>query len=193
MYRNGILIQGKNKLNKIIIDKEPENWYCGMHRFYDDPLLHVSDVECIDIQRERMFELADTNPEICNQFISNLSLAKRYISKCIELQLDVRVLFIESQYPYEIWNDEIPELVCLGYEVTEIPLGIMTLYDLFYDPRFEQYKNQLNEHGLFSNEIDAHNFMNTYKPLLELGVVGDGNVDLYVCRVYEVQSKDLLT
>lgn len=192
MRYNGILVQDTAILNKITkMEFIPKN-YRGIHLFYDDPLISINRTDCKQLQNERMFNTATENIEICNQFISDLCLAKKYIAKCLSLGFSVRILFIESQYPYEIWKDAIPPLTLLGYEVTEIPLGVMTLHDLCSKEVFEEYKKQLNEHGLFSHEKEAYSFMNDYKAQLAKGLVGDGEVEVYVCKVYEASYDSII-
>lgn len=190
MYSNGLLIQELGAVNKAM-DFVPPN-YKGIHNLYDDPLLGVKATEIAALQHERMFNRPPESPEICNAFVFDSDLAKRYIFMCNSLGFNLRLLFIESDYPHEIWKDEIPKRIFLGYEVTEIPLGIMTLYDLYNNERFENYRALLNENGLFSNERDAYKFKTEYKALLEQDLVGDGNVDVYVCAVYEVDTEALL-
>lgn len=184
MYLNGIVVQDSTKLNKVM--KNVSDNYRGIHRFYDDPLIDIKNNECRALQDERMFNTNTDNLEICNQFISNIDLAKRYIGMCNLLRLDIRILFITSNYPYEIWNENEPKCDFLGYEVSEIPFGVMTIYDLYTNEKFENFKAKLNENGLFSNAADANEFLTAYKEQLSKGLVGDGDVDLYVCCVYEV-------
>lgn len=187
---NGLLIQEKSKFNKIM--KSLTNNYCGLHRFYDASVQSHQHKGSYALEHERMFHTLPENPHICNQFISNYDLAQRYKKMCELLNIDVRILFIESNYPYEIWKENIPKCIFLGYEVTEIPLGIMTLYDLYTNEKFEKYRSRLNENGLFSDENDANEFMTEYNDQLSKGLVGDGAVDLYMCRVYEVLDEHFL-
>ena len=191
MYLNGLLIQELGAINKAMYYL-PNN-YRGVHCLYDDPLLQVETAKVSELQHERMFDRPIESHEICNAFIFNSDLARRYVSMCKSLNFDIRILFIESDYSREIWKEEKPKGIFLGYEVSEIPLGIMTLYDLHNSKRFEKYRTLLNENGLFSNEHDAYKFKNEYKALLEQALVGDGNVDVYVCAVYEVDVEAFLS
>ena len=126
------------------------------------------------------------------EFISDKSLLKPYIEACYMKNISVRCLFVESDFDEELYPTR-PEFVSIvGYEVSEIPFSDMTLYDLYYNERFENYRALLNENGLFSNERDAYKFKTEYKALLEQDLVGDGNVDVYVCAVYEVDTEALL-
>ena len=126
-------------------------------------------------------------------FITSVEFALHLIKKCCEKNILLRALFVESDgYTEEIWENAIPERSFLGYEVMEIPLDPWTLLDLANREQYERYREALNENGLFKTEETAAAFRETYRRELEAGLVGDGPVDLFLCRIYEVALPDLL-
>ena len=127
------------------------------------------------------------------EFFTEKGLLKAYIGKCQALQISLRLLFVESDgYTEEIWGNAIPERRFLGYEVMEIPLDPWTLLDLANREQYGRYREELNENGLFKTEETAAAFRETYRRELEAGLVGDGPVELFLCRIYEVALPDLL-
>lgn len=191
MFFNGLIIQNKNNKNQVM--EFVPNVYCGIQSLSEVYFSEKQGERAHMLQREITFDVNSGNPNICNEFITSADLAKKYILMCQSLEIAIRILFIESYYPFEIWKDNKPKCDFLGYElIEEVPTGIMTLYDLYTNEKLSRYRDLLNENGLFKSEEDATEFMRHYKELLVQGLVGDGNVDLYVCRVSEVKTEDLL-
>lgn len=208
MQPNGIIIQDTS-CNNIFFDSYIDkgvmkNNYKGVHRFCTFTLGDVKDkdsanrslfdkIRWSDSENFEMTKYMIDNQLIpVNEFIHNIELAKEYIQRCNEHHIPSRALFIESDFPCELWKGLIPNKFFLGYEVCEIPIDPWTLLDLFNREQFKKYRSLLNENGLFKSEEDAAEFMKDYKEQLSQGLVGDGDVDLYVCRVFEVKTEDLL-
>ena len=209
-YKNGILIQQINEKN-IFLKKYADSFiYNGVHALNTAPLVWFkkdkdayifSDTPLSDIKKDReaeeLFEKQISkkigeNAYKFLEFFTDKELLKAYIAKCDSLEIPIRFLFVESsRYAEEIWPYEIPERTFLGYEVAEIPLDPWTLLDLTRREQYECYRKALNENGLFKTEEEALDFLNVYQKELDAGLVGDGPVDLNVCKVYEVALADL--
>ena len=209
MQPNGIIIQDTSFNNIFVdsyIDKDVmKNNYKGVHRFCTFTLGDVKEknaanrslidkIRWSDLENFEMTKFMVDNQLIpVNEFIHNIELAKEYIQRCNEHHIPSRALFIESDFPCELWKGPIPNKIFLGYEVCEIPFDPWTLLDLFNREQFETFRGRLNENGLFSDENDANEFMTEYNDQLSKGLVGDGAVDLYMCRVYEVLDECFLS
>jgi hypothetical protein len=103
-----------------------------------------------------------------------------------------RLLFICSDYTDEVWDAPLPPMTLLGYECCEIPFDNCCIYDLLEDEQyFLEHRQKLNEYGLFSDEAACRAFRDEYNRLLSEDKVGDGEVDLYICAVYEVAAEDM--
>ncbi|MBR6563593.1 MAG: hypothetical protein IKK70_06630 [Clostridia bacterium] len=64
-----------------------------------------------------------------------------------------------------------------------------SIWDLLNTEFFTEHHKNLNGDGLFDNYNDAVAFKKHYIELLQKGLVGDGDVDLYVCCIYEVPNE----
>lgn len=194
LFNNGCLICDSDAQNLVMKTCCAGTTYNGIHRFHLFPLVRFqSDSLCKSLNEKQSWIKLDDNKYKFLSFISNASLLKQYVAACCQNNVSVRCLFIESEYSEELCPN-IP--ICrrfLGYEVSEIPFSEVTLSDLYCNERFESYRTLLNENGLFSNERDAYDFKTEYKALLEQDLVGDGNVDVYVCAVYEVDVEAFLS
>ena len=191
---NGLLIYDTSIYGPFIKDNVKCINYHGVHEFERFPLLQFQqDVECRELSDMQFSKQIGENAFQFLNFITSIEFALRLIIKCCEKNILLRALFVESDgYTEEIWENAIPERSFLGYEVMEIPLDPWTLLDLANREQYERYREALNENGLFKTEETAAAFRETYRRELEAGLVGDGPVDLFLCRIYEVALPDLL-
>ena len=192
-YKNGILIQETNEKN-IFLKKYADSFlYNGVHALNTAPLVWFKkDKDAYELFIRQGRKKIKENEYKPTDFFTDMELLKAYIAKCDSLEIPIRFLFVESsRYAEEIWPYEIPERTFLGYEVAEIPLDPWTLLDLTRREQYECYRKVLNENGLFKTEEEALDFLNVYQKELDAGLVGDGPVDLNVCKVYEVALADL--
>ena len=58
----------------------------------------------------------------------------------------------------------------------------------WYEP-FKRFYPMLNEYGVFDTLEDVTEFKKAYDVAFEKGDIGDGDMDTYICRVYEVKEK----
>ena len=191
---NGLLIYDTSIYGPFIKDNVKCINYHGVHEFERFPLLQFQqDVECRELSDMQFSKQIGENAFQFLNFITSIEFALRLIIKCCEKDILLRALFVESDgYTEEIWENAIPERSFLGYEVMEIPLDPWTLLDLANREQYGRYREELNENGLFKTEETAAAFRETYRRELEAGLVGDGPVDLFLCRIYEVALPDLL-
>ncbi len=165
--------------------------YRGVHRYKDCPLsLESKDKHICALAQEQFYQVEG---DIWTSFISDADLLKRYVEACFAEGYTLRLLYVESGYALEKYSGAIPKGAFLGYEVCEIPLDACTVYDLYICDFYENFRQRLNENGLFENEKDAVEFMEQYNKDLEAGKVGDGDVELYVCKVFEINADDVLS
>jgi len=125
------------------------------------------------------------------EFITDVGLLKRYLDACHSKGIQCKVLYIESDHDIETTTSAPRKRKFLGFEVCEIPFDPWTLLDLFNREQFTGFKAQLNQNGLFTSEKTALTFREEYYKELNAGNVGDGYVDLYICKVFAVDIADL--
>lgn len=191
LFKNGYIVQdaGSDRCGMKMPFFAPKG-YRGIHRFIMFPLTFCqSDPVCRELSKKQSWRKISDNLFQLLEFISDEELLKQYVEACHGKSIPVRCLYIESDYEDEICQEKPQNIRFIGYEVTEIPFSDMTLCDLAINERFENYRQLLNENGLFANEGDAFKFKTEYKALLEQDLVGDGNVDVFVCAVYETDIK----
>lgn len=191
LFKNGYIVQdaGSDQYRTKSPFFAPKG-YIGIHRFITFPLtLCQSDPVCRELSEKQSWRKISDNLFQLLEFISDEELLKQYVEACHGKSIPVRCLYIESDYEDEICQEKPQNIRFIGYEVTEIPFSNMTLCDLAINERFENYRQLLNENGLFANEGDAFKFKTEYKALLDQDLVGDGNVDVFVCAVYETDIK----
>lgn len=179
---NGILIQGvQDKTNYV-----KSFSYQGMNAYFLYPLVSLSDNESRKITNEQQSKRCSDNLYMSQEFISNINLYKRYLKKCHELNIEIRVLFVESEYSDEIWQDELPQMFFLGYEYCPIPIDEQIITDLDWCDSLSYYRHRVNEYGLFDSYVDALEFAQDYSHRAKNGEIGDGAIDAYIFRVSQV-------
>lgn len=179
---NGILVQGLNDKTKYI-----KNFtYEGINAYFQYPLTGENDNESRRLTNEQQSKEISNNQYVSLEFISNFDLYERYLRRCMELQIKIRVLFIESEYSSEIWREDLPSMKFLGYEYCPIPVDEQVITDMdWYEP-FSKYWEKLNKYGLFDTYADVIEFVKEYNQAIENEKIGDGEMDAYICRVSQV-------
>lgn len=187
MWRpNGVLIQDLEKPTNYV-----KNFpYQGSNAYFQYPLANIADLQCRALTDAQQFRKLSENEYLNLEFISDYDLYQRYVDKCNALQIKIRALFIESAYSDEIWNAELPKMQLLGYEYCPIPIDEQVITDMDWYTPFSMYWKKLNEYGLFDSYTDALAFADAYKQATHNGEVGDGDVDLFICRVSRVCLTD---
>lgn len=143
----------------------------------------MTDKECIALTREQQSRQVANDRFESLELISNRDLYDRYLAKCAQLALPVRVLFVESDYNAEIWQGELPEMNELGYEYCPIPIDDQIITDMDWYKPFSKYHSQLNEHGLFNSFEVAAEFAKDYEKAMHAEEIGDGEITAFIFRV----------
>ena len=189
-FSNGAIVQQLNMPTDYISSSCVN--YLGINAFYQHPLCGESDSEARLLSEEVLFIKTDDELFLPLEFISNSDLLYRYVLACVRLNIPIRVLFIESTYPFEKWKETLPSMRFIGYEYCEIPFDSQIITDLdWYEP-FKKFHNILNEYGLFATLEDALRFKSEYDYEFDKGHIGDGEMSTYVCKVYEVDINKML-
>lgn len=197
MKPHGMVIQGVD-MPYVVFENVENRQYRGLFLYEHDPLCREKDPVSKALSKEYQWEPANVDGEdlfLWKQCVFDPTLAVRYVARCKEIGKPVRVLFLESDYPDEEWQGEIPEKRLLGYEVFLLPWGVMVYHDLLFSPLLREYREKLNENFLFATLEEAQSFMSFYKEQLIAGAVGDDDVpeDVFVAAVYEVDEKSFNT
>ena len=197
MKPHGMVIQGVD-MPYVVFENVENRQYRGLFLYEHDPLCREKDPVSKALSKEYQWEPVNVDDEdrfLWKQCVCDPALAVRYVARCKEIGKPVRVLFLESDYPDEDWQGEIPEKRLLGYEVFLLPWGVMVYHDLLFSPLLQEYREKLNENFLFATLEEAQSFMSFYKEQLIAGAVGDDDVpeDVFVAAVYEVDEKSFDT
>ena len=188
--KNGIFIQDLQYPAFSL--KRIKGKYIGVSSFYGDPLLSIPDPECQKIYDEATWKRLDDEYSILLQFIPNLDILYRYLIKCKELNIGIRLLYVESDYPDEVCDYDFEDKKFLGYEYCEIPFDSQVITDFdWYEP-LHKYYDLLNEYGLFNTLEDAEKFKAAYDDAFQKGYIGDGDMDTYVFKLYEVDAEKFM-
>lgn len=179
---NGILIQGLDDKTNYI-----KNFgYKGINAYFQYPLTDANDSESRSLTNEQQSKEISDNQYVSLEFISDIDLYERYVKRCIEMKIEIRALFIESDYSNEIWKGTLPQMNFLGYEYCPIPIDEQVITDLdWYEP-FSKYWEKLNKYGLFDSYTDVIEFVNEYTQVFLDEKIGDGEMDAYICRVSQI-------
>ena len=190
MRKNGVIIQDL-KSPAFSLPKF-KGTYKGINSFWTNPLGEIHDRGCKKLYDESIHK--ETKDGCCEylEFISNPDLLFKYIEKCKEFNIEIRVLLIESDYPHEICDYNFPIKQFIGYEYCEIPFDSQMITDFDWYVPLHKYYTLLNNNGLFDNIDDAVSFKNAYDDAFEKGEIGDGEMDTYICKVYEVDIKTFI-
>lgn len=96
-----------NKNGFLVCDKDRTNYvdsfdYQGICAYWKYPLRAVGDEQCRKLTDEQFSVEVEKGWYVIREFISDPELYRRYLNKCNELKIDVRVLFLESNYGCEL-------------------------------------------------------------------------------------------
>lgn len=192
---NGFLIQDLTIEDPTIKQLFSGTGYRGVHRYAQDPLTNNAlyrDSAVRELRDRRFSRPAGEGYWYINEFVSDPVLLREYLTGCYIYNRSYRLLFICSDYTDEIWDAPLPPMTLLGYECCEIPFDNCCIYELLgHEHYFAEHRQGLNEYGLFPSEAACDTFCDEYNRLLAEDKVGDGEVDLYVCAVYEVKTEDI--
>lgn len=184
MIKNGVIVQDLS--SPAFSLKKYKGKYLGINSFWANPLSYVNEEQCKKLSEEVFHKKNSDGSYTLLEFISNPTLLLNYILKCKELNIDIRVLQVESDYLLEESQYEFPVKRFIGYELCEIPFDSQVITDFdWYKPFHRFYKN-LNEYGLFDNLEDALAFKKAYEFEFQIGNIGDGEIDLFVCKICEI-------
>ncbi len=169
--------------------------YRGVHLYAQDPLTDQAlcrDPAVRELRDRRFSRPAGGGYWYINEFVSEPELLREYLTGCQVYDRPYRLLFICSDYTDEVWDAPLPPMTLLGYECCEIPFDACCIYDLLGDEQyFAEHRAKLNPNGLFPDEAACGAFRDEYNRLLSEDKVGDGEVDLYICAVYEVAAENM--
>ena len=168
--------------------------YGGICAYWDYPLRQFpNDKHCSTLTNKQAWEKDNEGFYYERHFISNRDLLEEYLSECRRKGVKYRLLRIESSdYSKEVCSSSYEIGRFLGYEVCPLPFDDQILSDYRYNPLCTKEISKMNHTGLYESLIDAQRFRERYTYLLEQGLVGDGEADIYVFAVYEIQCDDLL-
>ena len=188
--KNGILIQDLQYPAFTL--KRIKGKYLGVSSFYAEPLLTIKDPECQKLNDEATKIRFSDGYSTFLEFIPNLDILYRYLIKCKDLNLGVRLLYIESDYPDEVCDYDFEDKKFLGYEYCEIPFDSQVITDFdWYEP-LHKYYDLLNEYGLFNTLEDAKKFQAAYDDAFQKGYIGDGDMDTFIFKIYEVDAEKFM-
>lgn len=181
LKQNGFLVQGLADTNNVVKKFN----YFGINAYHQYPLSTVNDSFCKKLTEEQQVK-KEKNGFRFLEFITDEKLLEKYLNRCLDLGIKIRILFIESDYSYEEWSGMIPETILLGYEYCPFPVDEQIISDLDWYPPFSIFRRNLNKNGLFDTYDEAFEFKNTYDLACENKEIGDGKADAFICRVSEL-------
>ena len=182
LVANGFLVQGLSDYTNFIKNFS----YSGINAFYQFPLTYINNPEYRKLTNEQQSKKIADNQYQSLEFISDLDLLKRYVSCCLKHKINIRILFVESFYSYEVWQEPLFETDFLGYEYCPIPIDEQIVTDLDWYAPFSKFWVKLNKNGLFNTYADALDFKNAYDSACNNNEIGDGEMDAYIFRVSEI-------
>ena len=126
-FNNGWIVQDVSskavKPNKFV--------YNGVNAFDSYPLMHINNQECRKISGEQTMKCIGNDKFQMLEFINNQDLLRRYILMCQNENIEIRILFIQSDYADEICNDiSFEHMQFLGYEYCSVPIDEQIITDL---------------------------------------------------------------
>ena len=187
---NGAVVQELNRPTRYL--EIPNVSYFGINAFFHDPLCGVTDYKLRQIAAQAMEkEYADGSFALLN-FITAADLLFKYLQACREAGIAIRVLFVKSNYADELWEGEFPISRFLGYEYCEIPFDSQIVTDFNWYTPLKAFHNSLNHFGLFDTIEKAEEFKKAYDAHMMKGMIGDGEMDAFICEVYEVDIDNFI-
>ena len=188
LIKNGVIIQSLARPTGFMTRVK----YLGINAYYHSPLKKINDPECKRISDEVFSKKLDDGYYQILEFISDEELFKRYVRLCKKHNVEIRALFIESEYSFEMWEGDMPPCRFIGYEYCEIPFDSQMITDFAWHEPLLAFCDRLNEYGLFDSLADAESYKRKYDEEFEKGVIGDGEMDTFICRVYEIDLAGIL-
>ena len=186
-FPNGVIVQNLERPTNYF--KHPGIFYQGINSFHKYPLLGLTDSKSKALTEEVFSKITDDGFFEPLEFISNADLLCRYLKECDNQNISVRTLFIESNYTDEIWQEELPDMHFIGYEYCEIPFDCQIITDFSMHIPFKKFHKILNKSGMFNTIEDVCQFKKCYDEEFDNGVIGDGEMDTFICKVSEVNPE----
>ena len=184
---NGVIIQGL----AFPTDYVTKFNYLGINSYHHNPLTRFNDTECKRISDEVFSKKLDDGYYQVLEFISDRDLFIRYARACKKHDIPIRALFIESEYSFEKWERDRPPCHFIGHEYCEIPFDSQMITDFSWHEPLFSFCDRLNEFGLFHDLADAQSYKRKYDEEFEKGAVGDGEMDTFICKVYEIDLAEI--
>lgn len=191
MIKNGVVVQDISAPAFSLSNFNGK--YLGINSFWTNPLAQINDVYCKKISEEVFHKKDHEGCYTLLEFISDPNLLFNYISKCKELNIEARVLQVESDYEHEKCEYNFPVAKLIGYEFCEIPFDSQIITDFDWYTPFHQFYKLLNEYGLFNSFEDVILFKNAYENEFQSGKIGDGEIDTFICKVSEIDIDAFIT
>lgn len=166
--------------------------YKGITSFHLFPLDNINSTECLKLSEKQQFKRLKGNSFQSLEFITNYDFLCEYLLCCEKHNIITRTLFIESSYALETYNDRMPLMKFLGYELCPIPIDEQIITDLDWYPQFYKYHSKLNEFGLFSSYLDALKFKVDYEVECKKNIIGDGVGDYFICKVFSCENNQII-
>ena len=161
--KNGILIQDLQYPAFSL--KRIKGKYLGVSSFYAEPLLTLQDPECQKLNDEATKKMFSDGYSTFIEFTPNLDILYRYLIKCKEFNLGVRLLYIESDYPDEVCDYDFEDKKFLGYEYCEIPFDSQVITDFdWYEPLHKYYAFSTNMACLILLKMPKNSRRHTMMP-----------------------------
>lgn len=181
LYSNGIIIQELSHPTNFVTDFN----YEGLNAYYQDPLSCLNNAECKKLSRLISYRSNEDGTYTPLEFVASTELAVKYIAQCRKMNLSMRVLFVESEYGDEVWDDVLPQMQFLGYEYSPIPLDSQVVTDFCWYKPLQNHVSKLNGAGLFRTLEDVSEFKAAYDYAVLHDNIGD-DTKSYICKVSEV-------
>ncbi len=196
-YPNGIMIQQTNFWSRTLPSKERFFPYAGLNAFLDTPLLMFpfdSEARALHEEFQDGLKYIKMNSKSWLEFeiFHDVEFLRRYIKKCLELEIPIQLLFIESEFDKPLWNSAIPKTTLIGYEFCSSPFDCQIITDLFFYKPFAKHTSLLNEHGLFDSYEQCVSFAKDYEIAFANGEIGDGDADNYIFKLSRLDYNTIL-
>lgn len=181
--KNGFLVQDVNAPTNYVKNFN----YKGINSFYMFPLININKTECVKLSEKQQFRKVDKTLYQSLEFITDYDFLEEYLLCCKKYNITTRLLFVESIYNLEVFNDILPPMKFLGYELCPIPIDEQIVTDLDWYPQFSKYHCKLNEFGLFSSYREILRFKKDYEKECIRNSIGDGISSYFIFKVFSLE------
>jgi len=202
MYKNGVIIQDTSQNESQLFYTIKNKNYNGICRYPYDVICSNLDTVSLGLNEEiselniNWYVDENNTTHYYLDVIPTYDLFMRSVKHYLQLNIPIRILFIESEFDKPEWVGSVPKMNFLGYEYgsCEISRDPTMVYELENNihPKFKNITKKLNKYFLFENYENILEYVKIRNDLISEGFGLENENPYYIMRISEININDIV-